>query len=254
MVHLEKKVEQLQLQMKEATKGYVESSLTTSAQSPESPLSSFGRGNRSWGETSSERLSTANSAGSLQTGLNEISMPHEPTHITTMPDAGASPRVGPALPYGKPTGLEVLWRIRTLCGRYAGFGTPDDKPLVNRMLESLDIVLSLKTYSAQIGTISLPPADAAAYWIDCAFREAFCLWPFLERTYVDGVANLFFCNDGTLQETTKNRDDLALLQMVIALGQRSDPQAKDNVPPSIGLSKSQNIPGFEISTNFQLPS
>lgn len=226
VVQLEKKVEQLQLQMKEASRA--QSRSTNAASAP-----SLG-----------SSQSTAPIADSSLLTPSETDLPQDPVYVTTIPFLGLPQNPERTLPYGKSTGLEVLRRMRSLCGQYAGFSAHDDAPFIDRILNSLDVIHSVKAYSSQLGTVALPPADKSAYWIECAFHEAFCLWPFLDRSYVDRIATRFFCNDGKLEATTKNRDDLALLQMVIALGQRNDPHANDNMLPSAGLSKLQDTQGF----------
>jgi hypothetical protein len=157
------------------------------------------------------------------------------------------PNVATRMSYGSPCGLEILRRLRALCSDYAGVATHQEDSNINGLIASLDFSFSIQRSSAQLGAgIDLPGEAEVIYLVDVAFREAFILWPFLERGYIDAIITYVFRGRELLQDDTTSRDNLALLQAVLALGQRYDSRNLSTRDDSTWAGRNRHVPGYVI--------
>jgi hypothetical protein len=183
-----------------------------------------------WGPDSDKFLRTAR-----KTYVETIRWPH--TRVN----------VAPRMSYGSPCGLEILRRLRALCSDYAGVATHQEDQNTNGLIASLDFSFSIQRSSAQLGAgIDLPTEAEVVYLVDVAFREAFILWPFLEREYIDAIITYLFRGREFLQDDTTSRDNLALLQAVLALGQRNDARNLTARDDSTWAGRNRHVPGYGI--------
>jgi hypothetical protein len=157
------------------------------------------------------------------------------------------PNVSTPMSYGSPCGLEILRRLRALCSDYAGVATHQEDPNINGLIASLDFSFSIQRSSAQLGAgIDLPAEAEVVYLVDIAFREAFILWPFLERSYIDAIITYLFRGRELPQDDTTSRDNLALLQAVLALGQRNDTRNLSARDDNTWAGRNRHVPGYVI--------
>jgi hypothetical protein len=162
------------------------------------------------------------------------------------------PNASTRMSYGSPCGLEILRRLRALCSDYVDIASHQEDPNINSLINSLDFSFSIQRSSAQLGAgVDLPPEAEVVYLVDVAFREAFILWPFLERGYIDAIITYLFRGRELLQDDMTNRDNLALLQAVLALGQRHDSRSLINRDEGTWVGRNRHVPGYVIWRTFR---
>ncbi|KXS94388.1 hypothetical protein AC578_6592 [Pseudocercospora eumusae] len=120
-------------------------------------------------------------------------------------------------PHGRLYGLDVLRQLYNLSTRITlpKEGAQSSIELVEALNNS-HTTNNLRTDAHQP---CLPQKHETLSLIIIAFSEAFHLWPFIDRTHVDNIIYRLYKRDGFGQEP-RDRDDLALLYAVLALGQR----------------------------------
>jgi hypothetical protein len=139
-----------------------------------------------------------------------------------------------------------------LCSDYVDIASHQEDPNINSLINSLDFSFSIQRSSAQLGAgVDLPPEAEVVYLVDVAFREAFILWPFLERGYIDAIITYLFRGRELLQDDMTNRDNLALLQAVLALGQRHDSRSLINRDEGTWVGRNRHVPGYVIWRTFR---
>jgi hypothetical protein len=69
------------------------------------------------------------------------------------------------------------------------------------------------------GHAILPEKHRLISWVELAFSEALPLWRFVEKSQIEAILRRIYNTSGGGQEES-DKDDLALIYALIALGQR----------------------------------
>lgn len=125
-------------------------------------------------------------------------------------------------PRGKPFGIDVLRQLWNFCNQISS------PPISNRPESSIKLAQALDSPTPvdslpinPSGPPLLPAKAMVLRWIGIAFAECFTLWPFVDRSQVERTAFRLY-NTSTFGHDENDRDDLALLYALVALGQRFD--------------------------------
>lgn len=122
---------------------------------------------------------------------------------------------------GRTTGVEIMRSLLHLCDNFVGFSLDDNHP-ATKMVSALDYQAPFEKLPMVASSGSFySPAHLIRRWIDLAFDEAFVLWHFIDREFVnDNVQRLL--ETGHLDRDGPSNDYIGLLHSIIALGQRHD--------------------------------
>ena len=154
-----------------------------------------------------------------------ISAPNTSAHARLSQDSSRRPSFSPEVPRQLPTspthstessfGLNSLRQICTSIDRRLPPGSED---ITDSMLEALKC-------SPVVNTIdtcpSLPEQAETKRLVEIVFKEALHLWPFLSQPQVEKIISKVY-GSPDIQQQPGDRDDLALLLAIVALGQRFD--------------------------------
>ncbi|KXT17958.1 hypothetical protein AC579_9583 [Pseudocercospora musae] len=120
-------------------------------------------------------------------------------------------------PRGKLYGLDILRQLHNLSNRITL--RMDVAQSSIKVVEALDNSHITKELQMGAHQPCLPQKHETLSLITTAFSGAFHLWPFIDRTHVDNtIYRLYHTNE--FGQEPRDRDDLALLYAVLALGQR----------------------------------
>lgn len=90
-----------------------------------------------------------------------------------------------------------------------------------KIVHALDTPFSLDDFpSGGSGIPALPPNEVLFSWIELAFSEALPLWHFVDKAYVERIPSRLWSTSTVFGQDENDKDDLALLYAILALGQR----------------------------------
>lgn len=90
-----------------------------------------------------------------------------------------------------------------------------------KIVQALDAPFPLDHYSAGgIGKAHLPDSDILFTWVELAFAEAFPLWHFVDKQYIEAILPRVWSASLGHAQDEGDKDDFGLLLAILALGQR----------------------------------
>ena len=215
MAHLEKKVEDLEVQARRAS--------SSNVPSREDELAAA--------DTTS-RFDRAISTAPSILGLTEFTG-HRRTEdifkdslletINCAPDLATSDDNAPPCYRGKSTGIEILRHLIYFGESFLHFAIEPGGSAA-KLASALDHSFSLHyLFLDSMTNVFLPSFTKLKRWTNIAFAEAFTLWPFIDREgFHANVMRLF--EQPNFGRDEIDRDNLGLIYAVLALGQRYDPE------------------------------
>jgi len=90
-----------------------------------------------------------------------------------------------------------------------------------KIVYALDTPFPLDDYPiGGSGVPPLPPNEILFTWIQLAFSEALPLWHFVDKAYIERILPRLWSTTTIFGQDENDKDDLALLYAILALGQR----------------------------------
>ncbi|KAK4631330.1 hypothetical protein CLAFUW4_03219 [Fulvia fulva] len=125
-------------------------------------------------------------------------------------------------PRGKPYGIDILRQQWNYCNQITSPPISDRPESSLKVVQALDSILPIDSIPINGNAHPLLPIKAELlHWVGIAFSEAFVLWPFIDRRYIDGIVFRLY-NTNTFGQDENDHDDLALIYSLLALGMRFD--------------------------------
>lgn len=124
---------------------------------------------------------------------------------------------------GRTTGLEIIRNLRHLCDSFVDLSIYPGGDSIVEISDALDTAPPSEVPSGVSRANFCFSSTASVHmWIDLAFEQAFCLWPFIDREALNAYVETLFGRE-TADQASADQDRLSLVHAVIALGQRHDP-------------------------------
>lgn len=218
VAHLEQKVEKLEEQIRRASiaSGSSAQGLASASQSPlvgaACPISPT-MTSPEQRSLSSIPSSLQNSFGTFDNAYNETATNENTRYLSMITSE----------PRGKPFGIDVLRQLWNLCNHIASPAVSNRPESSIKLVQALDAQLPIDSFVSSSNPL-LPPKAHLVSWTRIAFAEAFHLWPFVSKSHIEQLIYRMY-NTNTFGQDENDRDDLALLYALLALGQRFDASA-----------------------------
>lgn len=127
---------------------------------------------------------------------------------------------------GTTTGLEILRSLRHFCDTFAD-GSVEAIHSAAEIVDALDTSAPVEGHQMALrANFSFLPESSVRWYVDLAFEQAFVLWPFIDRDALTGYVDRLYAGRAAGDH---DPDSMALLHMVVALGQRHDTSLVDSV-------------------------
>ncbi|KAK4505531.1 hypothetical protein PRZ48_003494 [Zasmidium cellare] len=117
-------------------------------------------------------------------------------------------------------GIDILRQIWNHCSATTSLDSTKAGDSSLKLVQALDAPLAIDTLPVQ-GAPLLPPKTQLIHWIGVAFQEVLTLFPFVDRASVQMVIYRLY-GTNTFGQDANDKDELALLYALLALGQRFD--------------------------------
>ncbi|KAF2161373.1 hypothetical protein M409DRAFT_59088 [Zasmidium cellare ATCC 36951] len=117
-------------------------------------------------------------------------------------------------------GIDILRQLWNHCSATTSLNSDKSGDSSLKLVQALDAPLSIDTLPVQ-GAPLLPPKTQLIHWIGVAFQEVLTLFPFVDRASVQMVVYRLY-GTNTFGQDANDKDELALLYALLALGQRFD--------------------------------
>lgn len=115
--------------------------------------------------------------------------------------------------------MEILRSLRHFCGTVADISGETVHGAAD-IVDALDTTAPVEGHRAVLrAEFSFSPKTSVCRYMDLAFEQAFVLWPFVDREALGVYVDQLYAQQG-LEAGSRDPDRLALLHMVVALGQR----------------------------------
>lgn len=126
---------------------------------------------------------------------------------------------------GTTTGLEILRSLRHFCDTFAD-GSVEAIHGAAEIVDALDTSAPVEGHRMALrANFSFLPESSVRWYMDLAFEQAFVLWPFIDRDALTGYVDRLYAGRAAGDH---DPDSMALLHMVVALGQRHDTSLVDS--------------------------
>ncbi|SMQ47618.1 unnamed protein product [Zymoseptoria tritici ST99CH_3D7] len=123
-------------------------------------------------------------------------------------------------PRGKAFGIDLLRQLCNFCYDLPRPGGSHRQESALKIMQALDSPFSLDGFpTGGAGHPVLPQKDRLVAWIELAFQEALPLWHFVGKSQIEAILYRVY-NTSSNGAEESDRDDLALIYALIALGQR----------------------------------
>lgn len=124
-------------------------------------------------------------------------------------------------PRAKPLGVDVLRQLCNFCYDLPRPGGSHRHDSAMKLVQALDNPFPLDDYPTGGSAIpALPPNEQLFIWIELAFSEALPLWHFVGKAYIERILPRMWSASAVFGQEESDKDDLALLYAILALGQR----------------------------------
>lgn len=124
-------------------------------------------------------------------------------------------------PRAKSFGVDVLRQLCNLCYDLPRPGGSYRQDFAMKIVQALDSPFPHDENPAGGSAIPpLPPNGMLSVWIELAFSEALPLWHFVDKAYIERIPPRLWSSSSVFGRDENDKDDLALLYAIVALGQR----------------------------------
>lgn len=220
VAHLEKKVEELEERLKSTTFTPWDADLAPKSTSPSPTHDTFStaQGSCTVSDWTDVSVTAPSSRASDQRGRfgqfgSFQGLPHPPQTGAFLMSVTSEPRGFFGIDI-----LRQLWNRRSTTG---SFDTNNGCDASLMLVQALDAPISVDNLPVDAAPL-LPPKTQLIHWIGVAFKEVLPLFPFVDRSIVQMIIYRLY-NTNSFGQNANDKDELALLYALLALGQRFDP-------------------------------
>lgn len=217
VAHLEKKVDELEERLKSTTlpSGNVGVAQTSASPSPTQDAFSTTQGSPTVSDWTGVPVAAPSSLASDPCGLfgQFQGLPHPPQTGAFLMSVTGEPRGF--------FGIDILRQLWNRCSTTSSFETNNGCDASLKLVQALDAPISVDNLPVD-GAPLLPPKTQLIHWIGVAFQEVLPLFPFVDRSTVQMIIYRLYSTNSFGQDAN-DKDELALLYALLALGQRFDP-------------------------------